>query len=687
MLRTLARSGPRFTFYAVALGLATFATVVLAAFGGGWSEASTAHSFWIFALFLLVGELLPIRLPREGIHDEVTMSASFALALLLCFGLGPALAAYAVASLVTDLRDRTEPLKMALNAGNYSVSLGAAALVLGATTTGRPAESLVAALPWILAAAVAFFAVNQVLAGVGAALLGGRPILAYMGRNASLHVWTDGFLVALAPIVVAAADESLWLVPLFVFPMVASYLGGREAVRGEHRALHDNLTDLPNRSYLTRRLDDVLAAADRAGEKAVVMLVDLDDFKAVNDTLGHRHGDILLREVGPRMRAALREQDVIGRLGGDEFAVLLPRANGRLGEQVAERLLRVFDAPFDVGGLKLDVRASVGLSVFPEDGKTADDLVQHADVALYRAKERRSAWERYSPDHDEYTLDRLVLAGQLRRGIDRGELVVHYQPKLALVDGRPCGVEALVRWNHPQLGLVGPAGFIPLAEHTGIIGPLTEFVIRSAVGQCAAWRASGLDLQVSVNLSARTLLATELTGWILTTLEDAGLPPTLLQVEITESKIIADLGRARSNLRDLHAAGVGGAIDDFGTGYSSLAQLQQLPVDEMKIDRSFVSAMDTNPNDAAIVRSTIELGRNLGMRVTAEGVENEAVRTQLEQLGCDFAQGYHLCPPMPAERCERLLTSGGMLAPRSVPLRRPALKALPAGLGAWDAGV
>jgi len=345
---------------------------------------------------------------------------------------------------------------------------------------------------------------------------------------------------------------------------------------------------------------------------------------------------------------------VLARLGGDEFA-LIHVGDQNEAERLARQLVSALDRPLEIDSLALHVAGSIGIACFPAHGRTAPELLRHADIALYCAKASDAPFESYAEELDEYSIDRLALAAQLRRGLERGELVVHYQPKVPLHGGVTSAVEALVRWNHPQLGRIGPDGFIPLAEHTGIIKPLTEHVLERALRQCEIWRSHGLEITVSVNVSTRSLLDYDLAAAIRGTLQRFDLPASVLQLEITESRIVADLRRARVMLEEIRALGVMIAIDDFGTGFSSLSQLQQLPIDEIKIDRSFVSGMESDRNDAVLVRSIIELGRNLGLRVTAEGVETEEIRVSLCQLGCDFAQGFHVGRPVPAEECERYL--------------------------------
>ena len=324
--------------------------------------------------------------------------------------------------------------------------------------------------------------------------------------------------------------------------------------------------------------------------------------------------------------------------------------------------------PFEVDGILLDVRASVGLACFPDHGSTAEELLRGADVALYVAKAAQNPVEVYSAGKDHYTVDRLMLAAQLRRGLEMGELVLEYQPKFPLRGGPAVGVEALARWEHPTLGRIGPDGFIPLAEQTGLIARVTDVVLRTAIAQAASWAAEGLELRVSVNVSPRNLLDPQLPVLIRSLLAEGGVDPSHLQLEITESRAVPSGRVAMAVLEELRTMGVGLAIDDFGTGFSSLVQLQRLPVDEIKIDRSFVSAMIDSESDATIVRSTIDLARNLGLTVTAEGVEDQPTRRRLAEMGCDLAQGYELCRPLPADRCAHVLRD----APFVLTPRRPA---------------
>ena len=433
----------------------------------------------------------------------------------------------------------------------------------------------------------------------------------------------------------------------------------RQAAENEHLALHDSLTDLPNRSLFHDRAQQAILAAQRDGAGVALMILDLDRFKEVNDTLGHHNGDLLLQEIGTRLRAGLRVSDTVARLGGDEFGLLLPRvAEAPEAESLGEHVRSLLREPFTLQGVTLDVEACVGIALYPAHGHDVDTLLQRADVAMYFAKEDRSGCELYVAERDEYSPHRLALAAELRRALDERELVLHYQPKAELSSGRVVGVEALVRWQHPEQGLLGPDQFIPLAEATGLIRELTLRVLDDALRQQRAWREAGIDIRVAVNLSARDLHDLSLPETTARLLATHGVPPSSLELEITESVIVADPMRARAILSRLSEMGIVLAIDDYGTGYSSLGYLKRLPIDQMKIDRSFVTHVPDDRNDAAIVRSTIELGRNLGLEVVAEGVETAAAWVYLKTLGCDFAQGHYLGKPVPAGRVPALVRAG-----------------------------
>ncbi|MDQ3756320.1 MAG: EAL domain-containing protein [Actinomycetota bacterium] len=448
------------------------------------------------------------------------------------------------------------------------------------------------------------------------------------------------------------SQEELQLLNTLANHVSVAFRNGKLLEQFREELLHDSLTGLANRTTFQTALGEI----DSIEGTSAVMLMDLDRFKEVNDTLGHESGDILLREISHRLVELVGERGTIARLGGDEFAVLLPAVEGASeAAATAEELLTALEQPFPVGDLNLEVSASIGVVLSPDHGTDAATLLQRADVAMYAAKEARSGVELYNPDHDEYSPRRLVLANELRHAIDREQLTVHYQPKADLRTGEVIGVEALLRWHHPDYGFVPPDEFIPLAEHTGSIRALTRWVLAAAISQCGTWHRKGLELEVAVNLSVRSLLDMGLPEEVENLLRGAGLDPRSLTLEITESTIMADPVRSLGVLHDLSDLGTMLSIDDFGTGYSSLSYLKRMPVGEVKVDRSFVMNMASDENDFIIVRSTIDLARNLGLRVVAEGVEDRATWEQLAMLGCDAAQGYYLGRPMPVVQLDRWL--------------------------------
>jgi diguanylate cyclase (GGDEF)-like protein len=373
----------------------------------------------------------------------------------------------------------------------------------------------------------------------------------------------------------------------------------------------------------------------------------LNRFKDVNDTFGHHCGDLLLQQIAQRLCHTLRDSDTVARLGGDEFAVLLPRADEVGAMRIGRKIVAALDESFEVEGQVFDVGVSIGCALYPDHGEDATSLMRRADVAMYVAKRTEVGYATYSSDQDEHSPDRLALMSDLRAATAGDQLSLHYQPQIDIKTGSVDHVEALARWRHPERGFVPPDTFICLAEETGLIKPLTKWVLNEALRQRAAWQASGLDIRVAVNLSARSLHDPELVDTITDLLQVWGVNAPCLEVEITESAIIVDPDRAMKTLTRLHEMGVWISIDDFGTGYSSLAHLKRLPVDQIKIDRSFVMDMTENVDNAFIVRSIIDLSHNLGLKVVAEGVENQETLDMLAAMDCDMAQGYHLSKPLP----------------------------------------
>jgi diguanylate cyclase (GGDEF)-like protein len=414
-----------------------------------------------------------------------------------------------------------------------------------------------------------------------------------------------------------------------------------------HLAYHDALTDLPNRALLYDRLQQSVLAAHRSGHPLSLLVLDLDRLKDINDAMGHQAGDRLLQLVGLRLRATLREADTVARLGGDEFALVLPSTDVEGAVLAARKVLQELALPFVVDGHSFAVRASIGIARFPDHAWTAEMLLQKADIAMYLAKADASGVAVYAPDRDRYTHRRLGFVTDLTQAMDEEEFFVEYQPILHLGTGRVTGVEALVRWNHPQQGRLLPAEFIPLAEQTGLILPLTTLVLDTAMDHFPTTEGA-IPLSIAVNLSPRNLQDVELADRVAERLRARSMDATSLTFEITENVIMSDPARAMESLTRLHELGVRLAIDDFGTGYSSLGYLRRLPVDELKIDRSFVIGLGSG-DDEVIVRSTIDLAHNLGLSVVAEGVESLAVQQQLLALGCDAAQGFFISAPADAD--------------------------------------
>jgi diguanylate cyclase (GGDEF)-like protein len=399
---------------------------------------------------------------------------------------------------------------------------------------------------------------------------------------------------------------------------------------------------------LHKRVEEAIAAAAPSGAPVALLVIDLDRFKEVNDTFGHQYGDLLLQQIGPRLSDVLQSEDTISRLGGDEFAVLLPGANVVRAEQVARKLLAALDRSFSISDISVDVGGSIGIALCPDHAADSDVLLRHADVAMYVAKRAGRGFALYSTDQDQHSPDRLAMVGDLRRAIEGDELTLHYQPKVSLRSSRCIGVEALIRWQHPQHGLIPPDQFIPLAERTGLIKNLSYWVLNAAVKQARDWLAEGVDVPIAVNLSMRDLHDPELPDTVDQLLRHWQVEPRQLAVEITENGLMADPARALQTITGLRVMGIRIAIDDFGTGYSSLAYLKRLPVDELKIDRSFVRDLATDDDDLAIVRSTISLGHDLGLMIVAEGIEDAGTADLLRRLGCDIAQGYFIGRPMSA---------------------------------------
>ncbi len=506
-------------------------------------------------------------------------------------------------------------------------------------------------------------ALASILASVVGSILIGRSVIKPINRLAAIaRRIRDGDYTLAAD--VKQQDE--------IGELASSFNHMREAISAREDkilrlAYQDTLTNLPNRALFADRLDLAIKAAERAKSKVTILMLDLDRFKHVNDTLGHQIGDVVLQKVGARLQALLRKSDTIARLGGDEFAIVLPNAGVAQAQEVVTTILTALETPLAIDGQPLDVRTSIGVASYPEHGRDPHTLVRHADVAMYVAKRGNKGHAVYHPDQHQPRQDHLTLLGELRRAVEQDELTLHYQPKVDLQNGTTTHAEALLRWVHPARGLVPPLDFIPFAEQTGYIRTITRWVIRKAIQQCKQWQDAGIGIAVSVNISARDLLNPELPELVAGHLAEYALDPQQLVLEITESGFMEDPALALEILRRFDKLGVKLSIDDYGTGYSSLSYIKKLPVHELKIDQSFVRNLARDKDDATIVKSTIDLGHNMGLTVVAEGVEDQDIWNLLRRLGCDYAQGYYMSKPLAAAQLESWLAANGVFGKRTVP--------------------
>ena len=418
------------------------------------------------------------------------------------------------------------------------------------------------------------------------------------------------------------------------------------ADRERHRALHDELTELPNRILIEERLDHGLTVAKRRREPLAVLLMDLVRFKEINDSLGHFYGDYLLQEVAHRMQGVVRESDTLARFGGDEFAMVLPATTLSQAVMISQKIAAAVEEPFLLEGHNVNVGISIGIALYPEHGLNSETLILYADMAMYDAKRNDVIYAIFNPDQDRTTFNRLVMVGELREALLHKQMFLDYQPKVSIRKKGIIGVEALLRWQHPDKGIIGPDDFIPLAEQAGLIKSLTTLVLDKALEQCSLWEQAGLQIPVAVNLSIKNLHDLDFPKEVKKLLKKWQVAPHLLVLEITESCIIVDQERVASVVRELKSNGIKLSIDDFGTGYSSISYLKKFPAREIKIDKSFVIDMVHNEDNAVIVKSTIDMVHNIGGQVVAEGVEDEATQDLLTELGCDFLQGFHVCRPL-----------------------------------------
>jgi diguanylate cyclase (GGDEF)-like protein len=641
---------------------------------------SMGTAFVVVALVVAIAETRPLLLAGIPDTNGVTITTTFVFASLIHWGFAVTVVVQAAATLVGELLGGKTWWRSGFNIAQYALSWGAAGAVLAlaghAASPLHPNRFASADIAPTLAAACAYFLVNDALVAYAIALRVRSSLWRAFVDDFAFQVVSNAALLALAPFVAVAIDRSVWLVLLLFPPLLALYKNASVSLEKEHASLHDTLTGLANRKLLFERANDMLEEAERTDVRMALFLLDLDRFKEVNDTLGHQVGDRLLQCVGDRLAGVVRPGDMVARLGGDEFAILLPAlADLEEAQEAAARIGAALREPFAVDGMRFDLEASIGIAMYPQHAHDFESLLRSADVAMYLAKESRSGVQTYDPAQDHNSTKRLALLGELRKALEHGQLELHYQPKADLAGGRVIGLEALLRWQHPERGVVAPDEFIPLAEQTGLMRELTAFVVDAAVRQVAEWRVRGLGQPVAVNISVRDLHDCRFSQHLRSRCEFWRVDPSDLQLEITEGVLLHDPERAIEVLHELAGMGVALSLDDFGTGYSSLGHLKRLPVTEIKIDRSFVQRMDVDADDAAIVRSIIELGDALGLRVVAEGVETAQAWDELAAMGCPAAQGFYLAGPMPAGEATRWLES---TAARPVLHAVSAADALPA---------
>jgi len=612
---------------------------------------SVGYALEMIAALVIFGELRPVVASDSYAQDGVPISTAFVFATMYMWGFAPAVILQAVAVLLSEMVQRKDVWKLVFNVGQYVMSVSAAWLVMslgGANPTlGHPTQGIEPVdIGWMVLSWMAYHLVNLCMVA-GLAGSAGQTWWESFSEDFWYYTFSTMAVLAVSPFIVAMLLLNPWFVPLLLLPLIAVYKTASISRSRERQSLHDALTNLPNRVLLQQRLSASLDEVRREGTGLALFLLDLDRFKEVNDTLGHPAGDALLEVVARRLVGAVRPEDTVARLGGDEFAVLLPdieHPNDAI--EVAGRIKTALAEPFMLEGVLMDVDVSIGIALCPQHGDEAEVLMRRADVAMYVAKGEQTGIEVYDVARDPNSPARLGTVTALREALDQGQLELHYQPKVSLADGTVVGVEALVRWQHPVRGLVPPDEFVPLAERTGLVHRLTAFVLREALDQVTEWWAHGLHVPVAVNVSMRDLQETDLAGLVAAELDAHHLPPTALVLEVTESVLAQDPGRAVATLRELADLGVSSSLDDFGTGYSSLLLLERLPVAEIKIDRSFVRRLDEQDGDPAMVRSIVGFAHGLGLSVVAEGVETSAAWKLLREMGCDVAQGYRVARPM-----------------------------------------
>jgi diguanylate cyclase (GGDEF)-like protein len=626
----------------------------------------------LLVVFIVVSELRPVIASRRIDPDGTNLATAFHFAILLRWGVAPALASIILATVIGEMVRRKPLYKVLFNAAQYAVSYLAAAQVLGLgpwqAFPTEPASVRPQDLPIIALAALTYHAVNILLVGTAVAVTTRTPWWAAVTDKIWWYTRNTVAVLALGPLVALVLSIDPAFLVLLVLPLWLVHQTAKLSLERERSAGTDPLTGLANREQLQELLDARGSAVARSGRTVALCIVDLDRFKEVNDTLGHATGDALLRALSGRLVGASREDDAVIRLGGDEFVLLLAVENREIALEVVRRLAAHVHEPYDLAGIRLEVEMSVGLSLLGEDGDDLETLLRRADVAMYDAKVSGEVVRAYRPELELRTILSGELAADIRRGMAEGELELHYQPQVALPGGEVVGVEALVRWRHPDRGLLMPGEFLPSIERTSAMRSLTTTVLELALAQSARWKRIGLDVPVSVNASMYDLADTSFSERVLAGLERHRLEPADLRIEITEQALIGDSAAVVSTLDELHVGGVELSLDDFGTGHASMTRLARLPISEVKVDRQFVIDLEQDsPATTAIVRSVLELAQAIGARTVAEGVETDAQWAALAALGCDAVQGWLTARAMPwneatrwlVEHADRLPVDGG----------------------------
>jgi diguanylate cyclase (GGDEF)-like protein len=649
---------------ALVMQIALTAALALVAAETAWVNTWSWSLFGVIGFFTIIGDFTAL---ETG--PKLSVSGSFlglvvAAALL---GPGPGAILGGISIVIGWTRHREAKHYFINNLANYTAFPLAAGVFFRELTRAAHLDPDHAAYYLLVFATFAVaLALNFLLSAGYTCWLDGAS-LAHKIRESLIPLLAAQLFSALLTMAAVYLTNRLGVTGFFLFGLVLvvfQYLIGelltskRRSDKLQRIATTDELTGLGNREEFYAVIGQRIAAARESDGHFAVLLMDLDRFKEINDTLGHHYGDVLLQEIGPRLTTSIGEGGFVARLGGDEFGILLAEDtdDAAVLDVVMTRLFKSVSRPFMIDELSLEVGASVGVARFPQDGEDSHALLRCADIAMYAAKETQTEYKIYTAEQNHHTKRRLGVLSGIRHALVQDEIVVHFQPIIDLDQGRVRGAEGLVRWQHPEHGLIPPGAFVQTVEQTGLIGPLTRHVLERSIAECAAWRKDGREMSVAVNLSVRNLLDHDLPREIERLLRTYGLPPEALQLEITESMIMSDPERALATVTRLSRLGARLSVDDFGTGYSSLANLRKMPINELKIDRSFVSPMLNNESDLIIVRSTINLGHDLGLNVIAEGVEDNPTLEQLAVLGCDLAQGYHVSRPMPADAFNNWLT-------------------------------